>query len=230
MSDLPRTPAYTMALTSCGRHDLLHRVIDSFISCIDVFPVRTVIVEDGPLPRPDWFDYPQLGEVLWLSNGKRMGQGYTVDRAYAHVETDLVFHAEDDWEFVKAGPIISKSAEILSCFAQVIVVMLMNAQNWTFRDPSFPFLLYKPSVGGLNPLYDCFAFGCGLRRMSDYRALGGNFARYEENLEIEKMKSAIVELYVGQQCRERGYIMADLGETYVGHIGAKSCYVREVTA
>ena len=39
----------------------------------------------------------------WLATGKRAGQIPAIDAAYAHVDTEFIFHCEDDWEFTSAG-------------------------------------------------------------------------------------------------------------------------------
>jgi hypothetical protein len=218
---------YTVALTSCNRHDMLKRTLDSFVACADIFPVHTVIVEDSDAPRPDWLVYPQLGEITWVQNGERRGQGYTIDRAYAEVKTEYLFHMEDDRVFLKRGPFIADSHAILSQFPEVICVMLTNHPPWSVKDARYPFPLYKPSAGGLNPVYDGIAFANGLRRLSDYTKLGIAFAEFERGLDITKMTSAVVELYVGDIYRKMEHIIAHLGVGYTGHIGDKSPYLHE---
>ena len=39
----------------------------------------------------------------WLILGKQKKQVPAIDQAYSLVETEWVFHCEDDWEFTKPG-------------------------------------------------------------------------------------------------------------------------------
>ena len=216
---------YTIALTSCNRHNYLKRTLDSFVECVDIPPIHTVIVEDSATPRPDWLTYPLLGEITWVQNGTRKGQGYTIDRAYAEVRTEYIFHMEDDWAFVRPGPFIADSHAILERFPEVLTVMLMNPVQWLVRDERYPFPIYRPSAGGLNQCYDGLAFANGLRRLSDYKKLGVPFASFERGYDLYNMESAIVEIPAGEAYRKMGYILAALGVEYTGHFGSESVYL-----
>ena len=216
---------YTVVLTSCNRHHYLKQTLDSFVEFADIFPIRTVIVEDSATPRPDWLTYPELGEIIWIQNGERRGQGYAIDAGYAQCQTEFLFHMEDDRTFIRKGPFIEESAKILTDFPEVSSVQLTAPPQWLVNDPRYPFPVYKPSKEGLNTVYDGIAFANGLRRLSLYKKFGGDFARYERDKDVKTMKFACVELYVGAIYRDAGYIIADLGVAYTGHIGVESPYL-----
>lgn len=86
----------TMVVTSCNRHDLLKRTLDSFVSKADLYPDTTIVVEDSSASKPEWLGtIPELGQMIWLSNNTNIGQILSIDRAYSLVNTDYIFHCED---------------------------------------------------------------------------------------------------------------------------------------
>ncbi len=200
---------YTVIITSCGRHDLLKRTLDSFAACIDITPEKVVIVEDNPATtRPDW-----LGErVVWIQNPENMGQAYSIDRAYEEVTTEYIFHLEDDWEFLKPGPIMAESLAILRAYPNVSTVTLTNHKGWVVRDPAYSCLINKPSHAGMDVAWDGITFNPGLRRLSDYKILGRSLQKILGH-------KGCPELEVSCAYRTLGYVMADLGTQYVLHIG-----------
>ena len=52
--------------------------------------------------------YPNL---TWLLTGEHVGQLAAIDMAYSLVETEYIFHSEDDWLYIKPG-YIEESLEI----------------------------------------------------------------------------------------------------------------------
>lgn len=222
---MPAVVEYSLAVTSCGRQELLRQTLESFCACVDVLPAMTVVAEDGPQGPSAWFWELPLGTRVWRPVSRREGQGVTIDRAYALVDSELLFHLEDDWLFLRRGPIIEESARILATEPQVSAVMLTGQPCWAVRDPRFSFLLHRPSATGLNPAYDGISFNPGLRRVSDYRALGVKFADYEKGMDIENMDCSVVEFYAAAEYAKRGFLMASLGENYVAHTGERSAYL-----
>lgn len=111
----------TAVFTSCNRHDLLKRTLDSFISMRagSSKPDAAIIIEDGDTPMPQWlrenihYYSANIGTIRWINNEGRRGQIYSIDRAYAQVKTDYIFHCEDDWEFVGGGDWMVQSRQIL---------------------------------------------------------------------------------------------------------------------
>ena len=112
---LMRLPAgVTVVVTSCGRQDLLERTLDSFLK-YNTYPVRAfVIVEDDASDKNRRLE-EKYGpyNLKWLATGKHIGQISAIDEAYKHVQTEYIFHCEDDWEFTAPG-FIEKSLAVLT--------------------------------------------------------------------------------------------------------------------
>lgn len=180
---------YTLAVTSCARHDLLKFTLDSFIECMDQMPHETVIVEDSDVPKPGWITdpkYRQLGQLRWLSNGIRMGQVYSIDRLYSEINTDFVFHCEDDWNFHEQG-FIKPSLEILGKHPEISMVALRSDWNHPLlKDTRFPFQIAEPYWKGP---WGGTCWNPGMRRLADCQKFGsyGQHVGYSKGgLEHEK--------------------------------------------
>jgi glycosyltransferase involved in cell wall biosynthesis len=122
----------TLVLTSCNRLDLLKKTINSIPkTTLDKIP-KKILVDDSA----DQQCFEQLKEenengylkdwVLLLNEEKR-GQAASIDRAYSEVQTEYVFHCEDDWYF-SDGDFIDRSLPILEKYDNVLQV--------TFRSDS----------------------------------------------------------------------------------------------
>lgn len=161
---------YTLVVTSCNRHDLLERTLRSFCMYAEEEPVETIIIEDGNLEQPAWFkSLGQLGwRRTWIKNEHRQGQIYAIDRAYQAVETELIFHLEDDWEFY-AGDFIGRSKQILSANPHVSTVSVRSDNHHPVVQEN-GLTIQEPYWGGY---WGGLTFNPGLRRKSDWTRLGG---------------------------------------------------------
>jgi len=215
----------TMVLTSCDRHDLLKETLDSFIrvNCGGGKPDATIIIEDSTVPMPDWlrenihYYSANIGKVSWIQNGARMGQVYSIDRAYQHVKTDFIFHCEDDWRFDLGGGWMQESKAILEQNPKIIQVSLRGPTGWHQLIDLPPYEGFKVAMPGWKGGWGGLSWNPGLRRLSDYRLIGsyGKHISYENfGLESERILS---QLYLGM-----GYRMADLNRPIVSHTGG-SC-------
>ncbi len=203
----------TMVITSCGRHDLLKRTLDSFVEYADIFPQETIIIEDSPVPRPEWLTIPQLGKITWLQNNVRIGQMGSIDRAYAEVKTDYIFHCEDDWIFLKSG-FMGLSKEIIDKCPEVVTVLLRGHKiiHPVVKDPRFPFMILEP--GWDRGLWGGLSLNPGLRRLCDYTRIG----TFVEHTTIN-ISNAIQESELSRVYLSLGYVVAAAEDIYIEHIG-----------
>lgn len=105
-----------MVVTACDRLDLLERTLRSFWK-YNTYPIKEVFIRDDSglqsvwddtfylvhsiSQRPTSFDYPP----------EQIGQGASIDRLMRMVETPVVFHCEDDWEFT--GDFLTQAMKVL---------------------------------------------------------------------------------------------------------------------
>ena len=218
----------SLVITSCGRQDLLERTLASFIAH-NTYPIsQTIIIEDGPAERNALLRQ-KFGDksFTWLETGRRVGQIAAIDEAYQHVESPLIFHCEDDWEFHAPG-FIEKSLTILERRPEILHVSVRALGDTNgypvlqekFFEEGIPFFFaadsfHTPATG----VWHGFSFNPSLRRMKEYRLLG-SFS----NLDPDRNKQAWeVERAASVFFYERGFraaIIADNeGRGYVRHIG-----------
>jgi hypothetical protein len=212
----------TAVFTSCNRHDLLQKTLDSFIrvQCGGAKPDATIIIEDGNTPMPGWlrenihYYSSNIGKVEWVQNEARRGQIYSIDRAYSMVKTDYIFHCEDDWEFVLGGGWMNESKAILEKYPSVIQVSLRGNSGWHQLIDKPPYEGFKVAMPYWHGGWGGISFNPGLRRLSAWKKIGsyGSHVSYgtmglghEKDLSLMFLKA--------------GYVIADLDKIIVVHTG-----------
>ncbi len=209
----------TLVVTSCNRHDLLEVTLRSFAKFNDLPVARTVIVEDSDQGPPKWLTkMPELGEVLWITNGVRKGQLYSCDRAWAEVKTPFCFWFEDDWEFSKPG-FMQKSLKMLYRSPNIWTVSLRaddcNGHPNVSLETEFDgrFVTQEPYW---NKYWGGCCFNPGLRRLSDYRRIGsyGRLVGYGNQDIVPEQTLSKIHL-------DMGYRIGVLPDQYIKHIGEK---------
>jgi hypothetical protein len=217
----------TVVVTSCGRHDLLERTLDSFLK-FNSYPIDTILViEDGEANAS-----LQLAEKYrsfpfrWLQTGTRVGQIAAIDIAYSQVNSEWVFHCEDDWEFTAPG-FIEKSLAILKANAEVLQVWLRAVDDtnghpvlqYLFSAGDVPYRILEPGYLWRGMPWHGFSFNPGLRRRRDYETIG-SYGVFDPQ---GRRGSAVAESMISQFYRDRGYLAAVIadndGKGYVRHIG-----------
>jgi FkbM family methyltransferase len=218
----------TMVLTSCGRPDLLERTLDSFLRYNTASVSEVVVIEDGDSSdiQPLMKKY-ESESFRWLTTDVRIGQIAAIDIAYATVNTEFIFHCEDDWEFTAPG-FIEKSLKVLRHNDSILQVWI-RALDDTNTHPILDYLLMAEEVpyrllkwdhdGGDTRIWHGFSFNPGLRRRRDYRLLG-SFALLDPT---RSKRGYEVEMAAAEFFRQRGFFAAILadekGKGYVRHIG-----------
>jgi hypothetical protein len=211
----------TVVVTSCNRHDLLARTLESFRAHETEGRVaRILVAEDGDADP---------GQVCarfgaeHFRTGQRVGQIRLIDQAYAQVTTPYIFHLEDDWEFYRSG-FMEKSRDLLSD-PQILLVQL-RAWNDMGGHPishSTPDHAYGVMATGYCDCWHGFTFNPGLRRLSDYQRLGGSYEKQPRTMYvIAKTPTAALPFEVEASAfyHRHGYRAMILDEGgYVRHIG-----------
>jgi len=194
---------YTLVVTSCGRFDLLDKTLASFYKHVDYMPVKIVLTEDSGQPVPSWL----ADEVDILFNpNHRVGQILSIDRAYQLVDTNYVFHCEDDWEFTSSG-FIEESLEYLNTEPNIINHWLRSPDDTNghpHREGKMKFN-YKSMWHG-------FTFNPTLKRMSDY-------IPYSKITTFNPRKPRESEATIGRYYYNKGYHATIGSKGYVRHIG-----------
>jgi GT2 family glycosyltransferase len=222
----------TLVITTCNRNDLLERTLTSFFK-FNTYPIeKTIIVDDSGIGNTlDWNSIKEciIGPYEIIVNETNIGQIGSIDKAYAKVETNYIFHCEEDWEFNCSG-FIEKSFEILNNNKKVFTVWL-RAHNDTKRHRietehrfdlagnDYYYLMDQNHKG----MWCGFTFNPGLRRTKDcmifhpYDNLKIRNNKEKKGLDI--MHESDLSIYY-QELGYRGAITSR-EEGYVKHIGGK---------
>lgn len=114
----------TLIITSCDRVDLLEKTFDSLVKT-NTYPIKKYyIIEDSGKNNINDFlkkKYPNLNIEL-IYNIPKLGQLKSIDKVYSLVDTEYIFHCEEDWEFYKPGyieysmTILENNPKIMSCW------------------------------------------------------------------------------------------------------------------
>ena len=125
MIDTIKTVA--VVITSCNRFDLLEKTLDSFFK-FNTYPLNQIIIiedSDKNLKVNTLIKKYKQHNITLIINNKRIGQLNSIHKAYSCVNSDYIFHCEDDWEFFEYG-FIEKSLNILSKDRKILSVWLRN--------------------------------------------------------------------------------------------------------
>jgi hypothetical protein len=222
---------YILCVTSCNRHDLLRRTLESFSQMTDVVPVATHILEDSTAARPEWLNEPEfnrLGPITFLRNGyterrhgPSRGQILSADYlmeavryAYNGEHIEYVFWLEDDWRCMATG-FIQQSLEILEAHPDLSMVDLKGITDYAcsghpvIRKQGYPLLL-ETNWGG----WGSFSFNPGLHRRHDYFKMGSY-----SKLCLGTKTGIEGERAISLAYCKAGYKMAALPRQYFCHIG-----------
>ena len=217
----------TVVITSSNRHDLLKETLDSFVSCNTYEGVKRILIME------DSYEYPHFVEqsgayaaydISVLLTRPRLGQLLGIDVAYKYVDTEYIFHCEDDWEFYGRS-FLETSFPILESSPMVLQVHLRKL------DELFPMGVLKYTVDASGKfaiihegktehgLWHGFSFNPGLRRLADYKRLGS----YCGQLLAPRYAGQHFEAYIGILYKEMGYTTAvslsNEAKGFVRHIG-----------
>ena len=122
----------TMVLTSCNRLDLLKQTIQSIPQqTLDKIATK-IIVDDSAdqgcfsqLKEENQNGYLKNWTILY--NEEKVGQAASIDKAYSYVNTEYVFHCEDDWYFT-GEDFIDRSLPILEKYDNILQVTFREGE------------------------------------------------------------------------------------------------------
>lgn len=159
----------TVVITSCKRHLLLQKTLESFLKFNTYKGIEKIIIYEDSEIYPEFLsNFPCEFPIEVLTQKKRVGQIKAIDYAYAQVNTKYIFHCEDDWEFY-ASHFIEASKTILENNSDIYIVHLREGLLNILRNvvpegnSEFSYCLDFTGWFTLNP---------GLRRLSDYKKVG----------------------------------------------------------
>lgn len=179
----------TLVLTSCNRLDLLKKTIGSIPKEILSKIPKKILVDDSAnlecfsvLKKENESGY-LVGWTLLL-NEEKLGQAGSIDRAYSKVETDYVFHCEDDWIFDEFD-FVKPSLQILEKYDNLVQVTFRKDSPHPTHDEIYEVgdLSFKVLIPGYNG-WPGFTYNPNIFRFSAYKQLGTCVGMSEKDVGI----------------------------------------------
>ena len=219
----------TVVITACGRTDLLEYTLESFFK-YNTYPIsKMIIVEDSGKPQ----DFSKCKSYItcpveFIINETNLGQMKSIDKAYAKVETDYIFHCEEDWLFLHSG-FIEKSFEILDYDPKIFTVWLRSYHEKKIGPavdkskkvelPSGGYFHYI-TVNEGKPWQCGFTLNPGLRRTKDCMLL---HPYNDLDVLFPKTVNLVGERDLAVHYKEKGFrgAITDNEYGYIEHIGGK---------
>lgn len=203
----------TFVATSCGRHDLLRRTLHSFLEFADIVPCRMIVCEDGQMTDSLLKLARDMPNIEFIVTGQRVGQLAAIDFAYCRINTPLVFHCEDDWEFYRTG-FMAESLEALAANPKAVTLWLRDANDTNGHPYTHQANGWRRMIHGYNGLWHGFTWNPGLRRKADIPSGGyGSIAKWD------RKQPWNAEAQVGAFYKQHGCYALLAKQGYVRHIG-----------
>jgi len=202
----------SFVLTSCDRFDLLAPTLKSFKEQ-NSYPLHQIIIiedsgNEGVRQVVADAGFPDAEIIV---NETKLGQMAAIDKAYAQVTGEFIFHCEDDWLFYRPN-FIEESIAILDKNPKIIQVAIRDRAemyDWAvngekINQDGIEYRLIAPDV---HPRWFGYSFNPGLRRVAQYEEAGRNFNAIGHENEISIF------------FKDLGYMMCVLEQGAVRHLG-----------
>lgn len=205
----------TAVFTSCGRFDLMDRTLKSFLKHTDVPVDQFIVIDNSTLPSAK----KSLENIFSglpsriIINSENIGQVSSIDKAYSFVDTEYIFHCEDDWEFFDYG-FMSKSIDVLNHDSSIVNVNLrvrFDGEKGSMHPVSNAKstkngIVYHEYLPGYLEVWHGFSWNPGLRKLCHYDL-------------VKPYKQHLNENGVGNVYKQMGFKSACLEKFYCKHIG-----------
>lgn len=217
----------SICLTSCGRPPLLEKTISSLVTYWDGEPPAAFYIHDDSGWRPDTLmkDLDRFLMRHWKimadwSFSNYAGQVHAIDTLYSQVNTPYIFHCEDDWEFYTDG-FIHDSKSVLEAEPKCASVWIRHPSDRNGHTilPGVKLtkqgVRYQQLAHRFRGDWHGFTWNPGLRRLSDYKAIG----KFSTFCEWRVNDHAYAEKQFNKKYYEAGYVGMSLCRGFVRHIG-----------
>ena len=203
----------TFVITSCGRFDLLHTCLTSFLAYNTAPISRYLLVEDSGDHHVHEVVAKLDVPIEVIVNDPPLGQIAAIDRAYQSIATRYVFHCEDDWRFFRSG-FIEESLLLLKGDPSITTVLCRRPGQNPLIDVIFEnsplqsinHVLYRKPSPWFDPHWGGYSFNPGLRRLSDYQLLE-SFSRWGDEIDASlyfKLRGRTIAILAEPACETSG--------------------------
>ncbi len=135
-ASLAPVPPITATITMCRRLELMREMIDSLLDCVldRSHIVRWIAMDDGSVSN-DLYQLAERYPFLEIVVNDMKGHPAALNQLFALVETDYIFHLEDDWRFETPGRLLEACWSVMQHDPRTGVVCL---RGYHFGDTPTP--------------------------------------------------------------------------------------------
>lgn len=213
----------TVVLTACNRADLLEKTLDSFFE-MNTYPLkRFIIIDDGMNVGcndfvKEKYDFP----IELIYNDPKLFQIKSIDRVYSMVDTEYIFHMEEDWLFLKPS-FIEHSMAVLEADPNILQVWLRGIDDQTLKHPWHDGIYevddQQMVLVQYSGIWCGFSLNPGLKRLSDWKLLPNGYDGCERITPAHLSGGVTLECDISVEYAKTGRIAMRFVESYITHIG-----------
>lgn len=215
-------PPITATVTMCRRLPLMCQTMDSLLANLtDHSHIQRWIAMDDGSESSDLYELAQRYPFLEIAVADMKGHAAALNQLFAMVDTDFIFHLEDDWRFETAGPLLHHCWTVMQHDPRIGVACL---RGFHFGDvPAADGISYGLHAYGPGSPWPGYSLNPGLQDLRKVRQAGPFLAEPD------------FERKYARRFRDAGYELAHLnpppGRRWIKHIGGgKSAYAANKTA
>lgn len=197
----------TLCLTAGGRPDLLEKTLHSLLAANSF--AKIIIANDFGDEASTSVAKRLCPDATIIHHKWRQGQLATVDEMYSLVETQYIFHCEDDWEFDRV-PFLNRCMDALHALENVSVVSVRSSACLYRHFGNSPYEhLGEPTVidvGGTTAMqlkiddlesWASFTFNPSLTRRAAWKSIGGfNSLNDEHSIDLRYRAKGLTTVYL----------------------------------
>jgi len=226
--------AVTVCITSFNRFDLLKQTIDSFNKLNTYFIKRIIIIEDSVnLEMKNKISQEYGTKIDLIFNDQNIGQALSIDKMYQTVDTEYIFHSEDDYIYSGNANFIKDSIDILEERKDVHQIWIRHINDYAINNININSVLEQEELLTVNNIkyrmiksphgggWCGFSWNPGLRRTDDYNKMFPN--GYGEFIIPEYKHSGVhIESFCNNNAMKRGYRAALLINGACNNLGTRN--------
>ena len=168
--------------------------------------------------KKEKYDFP----IELIYNDPKLFQIKSIDYAYSLVDTEYIFHMEEDWLFLKPN-FIENSIEILEQDDNIVQVWLRGLDDPTLKHPYSPDIYECNGIQLVQNQYSIpwggISFNPGLNRLSDWKSFPNGYDGCTRLTPPEQSGGVTLECDISYENILRGKITMRFLESYIEHIG-----------
>jgi len=216
-------PKITHTMTMGRRLGFFMRTMHTFLDCcLDQDLISEWIVNDDRSSPEDLAYIKKQFPFLKIVSAKNPGQAAALNNLFDHVNTEWIYHNEDDWYYSKKGHFIRECLEIAHDHAQVrnVVLRQWDAPFIKSGDLEYKMHIFDTHMGRTendriqamraDRRWFGYSLNPGLQHIPTIRWMG----KYDESAMSRKFDRALARKYW-----QGGYRRANLSTRYCFHIG-----------